>query len=1511
MTYKLYVALNIWIGKVLLVCILFFLSSPAFSTVVVPSTIISKDTVWKSDTVSISSDLIVNEKATLTIEPGVVVVFQGPFSITVYGALNALGNSNDSIRFVPSRGMEEIGWGGIRFLANRKASVLKYCEFSYSLAEQGGAICAFNGFSLEISNCAFSNNYAAQGGALYIESTPITVANSRIFNCTSLAEGGGIYMSSCNMATISGNYIYNNKAKGFGGGIYAESTKSLIQYNRILNNICLVDAKVMCGGGGMALLFGSESVLNNVVCNNETNSMGGGIIYIAGNGQFVNNTICNNKASQGGGISLIEANTDMYNSLVWNNQSTDVSPIKSHNVYINAAKAARFRNCLIKTGADYLVDNEKASVFIDHIESNPLFIEPFVQTGFAAGALNASWLPGSGSPCLDAGDKSANITEYDIEGNLRVVNTSVDIGAYEVQQELAVIGIIDSDRIWYGKIKVVGDVTVARGAKLTIHPGTQVNFTGAYGISVNGQLIAKGEPQKNILFTRDVTRKNLYPSSPEDGWKGIRFSSNDNGAASQLDFCILEYCSNVSPGISKLGGAMTCNQASILNIRNSIIRYCASDYGGAILAMNGASVSAVNSLFYGNFSSAGGVFYVQRAKLRALNCTLYNNTAVEGGALYCQSASPEIENTILWKNLAPGGDQIYLADENSDPNIIYSVVEKDIKSIGGPGSGNLYSGAFRNNLDKNPLFNNPDRDNQFTLKKQSPCINAGNPGTTQKEAGQLDLLGDSRFKQTIIDIGAYEYQGILLSKPIPDLSLIANSNAYTVDLSAHFSTTGVSNTLQFKAFSNGGSAVTLQLSGNILQITPKINTTGIDTIRINAESSYGAELSDTFLVRVNYAQLTLQSPFNNYRFILNEDRVFKWSPLSINQAGVGGYVVKIAEMQSLQTPEQAIASNNLWYSDTVAPVSANVVSATITPKFPAYGKLAWQICAINSNKNVVGISPVQVFYGAPLLASFYAGTNLVRVDTTIEHRLDNISGIGSITVPEKGIVSFGFKDLSLVSSGNIYTLNGGSITIPFSDTIILNPSYLPNGNARLLLDSLYINKDGFAVRTSASWEISVSQSTRLDALPNKMSYNNFQLSGNVMLTGASFALDALPGAKMSIDNRSFISVKGNNTFSPNITGTISYPVSDRSSFMNDSVRFAFTNVSTIDNFQGNSANQASLGLNTLVNVTPVQFFVDLSKAKSPFNYDSNWEGIAVKRFSVTFNNRNVDYPLSLTSADGVIFDSGPVSMFNISADGIKLRIDTTFSMSIPSRFNGYEGSIKTIRFNRSGNGSAREEITGGIVIPFIDENFENSYVLNFDDQNYYPEMRPRLTDFSLNPYSEKSIDEIQLISGFQRFDGSIDQANRLIQFIVPDSINIQSKAIYFIARGNKVTIATFNIVRDQTLCDFSSPVVLRVYAGNGSYLDYVVTVLKNATAIEEPESAVSVFPNPAQDFIKITGDNLEGSQVLVFDVRGILKATTYIESSETVLPISSFASGVYILHIKKKDSVKSYRVIKE
>lgn len=1504
-----HVSFNSWTGKVFLVCMLFFLDKPTFSAIVVQPLVITQDTTWKSDTIKISSNLVVNEKATLTIIPGVVVEFQGAYSITVYGALNALGTSTDSIQFISSKKGVGIKWRGIHFLKSKKASALNYCVLSNSEAEQGGAIYASNGFSLEINHCSFSNNSATRGGAMYIENTTVSISNSRIFSCVSKAPGGGIFLSSCNKATLSGNYIYNNKANQFGGGIYSESSKSLIQYNRILNNICVDDAMGMWGGGGMALLFGSESVLNNVISNNETNSVGGGIIFVSGNGHFVNNTICNNKAMQGGGMAVVDSEIDVYNSIVWKNQSVEVSPVKSHNLYINSTKSSRFRNCLTRTGADYLLDNSKSSVFTNNIELDPLFLQPFGQIGNAADAMHASWLPGANSPCLDAGYKQTDITDYDIEGKYRVVGANVDIGAYEFQEELVVSGAINADAIWYGKIKITGDIIIGYNAKLFITAGTEISFAGAHQILANGQIIANGQPQKPILFSRDVVRKNLYPLSSDDGWCGLRFNANEKGLSSLLDFCILEYCKNTSEN-EIIGGAITCNEASKLTIRNSIIRYSASDKGGAIAALKDAEVSIVNSLFYGNFANAGGAFNMQQAVLRVLNCTLYDNSAQEGAVLYCFNTSPWLENSIFWKNIARGGEQIYLSDENSDPNIIYSVVEGGPKGIGGPGSEDQFSGAFRNNMDKNPLFNSPNKDNRFTLKPQSPCINAGNPGTTETDAGLTDLMGDSRFRQAAIDIGAYEYQDILMKKPIPDLTLTANSDTYTVDLSAYFARTGILDSLTYMISPEASkNTTTIHLKGQLLQITPQLNKTGVDTIIISAESLYGANKSDTFLVYVNKIQLVLQFPFNNYRFKLSEDQILGWGSVSSNQ--INGYVVKIVEIYSGQTPEQALNSNHLWFTDTIAPASGNTVTTKVALKFSVYGKMAWQVHAVNLHKRIVGESPVQVFYGSPLLESFYAGSNLVKVDTTIDHRLNSVSGTGSIDVPEKGAIRFDFRNLSLLSSGNIYYLKEGSVVLPFSDTISLRPTHSANGSGNLIIDSLYINKEGFALHSMASWKLPVAQSTWIDGLPGKISYNNFQLSGAIMLTGKSFLLDALPGAKMIIDSTSFLTVNGDNTFSPNMAGVISYRVSDRSAFINDSVVLAFRNVATINYFQGNSLSHASLGLNKLVSVTPVQYIVDLSKEKSPSNYDSPWEGIAVNRFKVSFNNRNLDYPLSLTSTDGVIFNSGKGSMFNISPEGIRLRIDTTFSISILSRFNGFAGSIKSIRFDRTGSNSSKDEITGGIVIPYIDENFEHSYVINFDEKDYLPEMKPRLTDFSFYPNSEKSIDEIHIVSGFQRYNGRVDQVNRLVYFAIPDTINIKAAPIYFIAKGSKVTIAESNIVRDYTLCDFTSPVVLRVYAGNGTYFDYVVTVLKNITGIEDPVNFVSVFPNPAQDFINIKGDNIEGSQVLIFDARGTLKLTQYIETSEATLSISTFIRGLYFIQIKKKDSVTNYRIIKE
>ena len=89
---------------------------------------------------------------------------------------------------------------------------------------------------------------------------------------------------------------------------------------------------------------------------------------------------------------------------------------------------------------------------------------------------------------------------------------------------------LTADRTWY----VTENVGILKGVTLTIEPGTRVEFAEGMGISSAGKLIAKGTPEKPIVFTRHVG---------EDYWKGVTTHISETGnPRDTLYYCRLEYC---------------------------------------------------------------------------------------------------------------------------------------------------------------------------------------------------------------------------------------------------------------------------------------------------------------------------------------------------------------------------------------------------------------------------------------------------------------------------------------------------------------------------------------------------------------------------------------------------------------------------------------------------------------------------------------------------------------------------------------------------------------------------------------------------------------------------------------------------------------------------------------------------------------------------------------------------------------------------------------------------------
>lgn len=88
------------------------------------------------------------------------------------------------------------------------------------------------------------------------------------------------------------------------------------------------------------------------------------------------------------------------------------------------------------------------------------------------------------------------------------------------------------------------------------------------------------------------------------------------------------------------------------------------------------------------------------------------------------------------------------------------------------------------------------------------------------------------------------------------------------------------------------------------------------------------------------------------------------------------------------------------------------------------------------------------------------------------------------------------------------------------------------------------------------------------------------------------------------------------------------------------------------------------------------------------------------------------------------------------------------------------------------------------------------------------------------------------------------------------------------------------------------------------------------TGIEEASGIileVSVYPNPATDFIKLIIENYETANLRfqLYDLNGIVLRNNKIETGETNIIMSNLAPGTYFLKVTDKNlPIKTFKIIK-
>jgi hypothetical protein len=561
------------------------------------------------------------------------------------------------------------------------------------------------------------------GGGVRCQSASATISNCVLIGNAS-PDGGGAYQGTLRRCTIA-----NNRALSNGGGTYSS----------VLNS-CIVVSNQSGYVGGAAM--GGE--LNNcLVYGNWAASSGGGTYYAL---HLNNCTVVNNSTgSEGGGIYT----SSVSNCIVYYNSA---GASGTENIFNSTAV---YNCCTTPTTFMPPGNFSQAPVFVN-LAGNDFHLQPW-------------------SPCINAGNNAGAPWSTDLDGNPRIVNGAVDVGAYEFQSAVRFVRFNSPTPTppysnWLTAARVIQDAVDVSG------PGDLVLVTnGTYG--TGGRAVGPFDVTNRVVVTNAV--KVLSMNGPAvTTILGRRTGVNDLTNAARCVF--------LGSNAMISGFTLTNGQAGVGNYVN----------GGAISGTLFGGDVVSNCVVIGNAAAGagGGAF---RGTLR--DCILTDNHAGGGGAasdtalINCITTNnsagwaagvlgSQATNCIFAGNLATN----YGGASGFSTLVNCTVVGNSLQpGLGGNGGGSYHDSLFNcivydntapngsnysgssmtyccsaplpggaGNFSSPPLLMNP-AGADLRLQSVSPCINSGQNSYMLLA---LDLAGSPRVRGGTVDVGAYEFQ---------------------------------------------------------------------------------------------------------------------------------------------------------------------------------------------------------------------------------------------------------------------------------------------------------------------------------------------------------------------------------------------------------------------------------------------------------------------------------------------------------------------------------------------------------------------------------------------------------------------------------------------------------------------------------------------------------------------------------------------------------------------------------
>jgi hypothetical protein len=316
-----------------------------------------------------------------------------------------------------------------------------------------------------IINCVITNNRGTYAGAIRCNSHCEPVISNCVISDNTGGYTGGISYADESRPVLSNCIIRGNSGQS-GGGVRTGGGHC---YGKISN--CLISGNSSTQAGAAVCWWsggGSVEVTNCTIVDNDDQLWTGGICIGGGTGTTGTITNC-----------IIRGNTDQGRPLAQIYLWPDTNP----------PTTAEVTCCNVEGGWPGL----------GNIDADPLFVDADGADNVMATDDDDMHLLG-GSPCLDAGDNSAvppSMT-IDLDGNPRIVNGTVDIGAYEGPNQ--------------GLVVIPRSVTIPEGATATFTVALAMDPLGGVEVAV---VVASGDPDITVQSGAALTFDSSNYAEPQ------------------------------------------------------------------------------------------------------------------------------------------------------------------------------------------------------------------------------------------------------------------------------------------------------------------------------------------------------------------------------------------------------------------------------------------------------------------------------------------------------------------------------------------------------------------------------------------------------------------------------------------------------------------------------------------------------------------------------------------------------------------------------------------------------------------------------------------------------------------------------------------------------------------------------------------------------------------------------------------------------------------------------------